>query len=311
MPDKDVFPIPVEIGTAGTGPDGRPWYAGPGEPLLGVRDVVLVASGKGGVGKSTVTVNLAVALRNSGLKVGVLDADLYGPSVARMLGTDVALEHDAEGRTVPAQAHGVYSVSVANVVPPEAALVWKGPLVAQTLMKMFREVAWPDIDFLLVDLPPGTGDVQLTILEQIPVTGGVVVTTPQALALADADRGISLFHELDIPVLGLIENMSHYVCPCCGETQPLFPEGGARDLAARRHVPWLGSVPLEPGGQTLADTGVPVVEGAADSPAAEALANAAGKVAEAVEREGRWREATMDEPSREAHQAFWERLLDE
>jgi len=307
MPDKP-FPIPVAV-QPGAGP--APWYAEPGQSVPGVRDVVLVASGKGGVGKSTTAVNLACALRRQGLKVGILDADLYGPSIVRLLGTDADLETDGQGRMVPAKKHGVYAVSVANVLPPEAALVWKGPLVAQTLLQMFREVAWPDLDVLLVDLPPGTGDIQLTILEQIPVTGAVIVTTPQAMALVDADRGISLFHELDIPVLGLIENMSHCVCPCCGELQPLFPDGGARALAARRHVAWLGGIPLDPAGQALADAGTPLVETDAESPAAQAFGTAAGQVAGAVERERRFREREADETSRGAHQAFWERLLDE
>jgi ATP-binding protein involved in chromosome partitioning len=209
------FPFPVTQGEAA--PAAEPWYAEPQEPVPGIDDIVLVASGKGGVGKSTVTVNLACALGRRGKRVGVLDADLYGPSVARMLGTGDGLPVDEQGRARPAQNHGVWSASVGNLLPPEAGLVWKGPLVAQTLVQMFRELAWPELDVLLVDMPPGSGDVALTILEQIPVSGALLVTTPQRLSTVDAARGIALLHDLDIPVFGLIENMDRYLCPCCGE----------------------------------------------------------------------------------------------
>ena len=308
MSETRPFPIPVHI--APGNPEG-PWYAEPGEPLEGVRDVVLVASGKGGVGKSTVTVNLACALQRQGVKVGVLDADLYGPSVARMLGADADLRQDAEGRTLPAVNHGVHAVSVANVIPPEAALAWKGPLVAQTLVDMFRGVAWPDLDLLLVDLPPGTGDVQLTVLEQIPVSGTVLVTTPQRLAQVDAERGIALFHDLDIPVFGVVENMSHYVCSCCGELQPLFPDAGVKALAGRRHVPYLGAVPLEPEAQELADAGLPLVLSRPGGPAARAFAALSDAVAGALERERRQALRDADPATRAAHEAFWERLIEE
>lgn len=308
MSDDKPFPIPVRT-AASTSPE--PWYAEPGEPLNGVRDVLLVASGKGGVGKSTVTVNLACALQQRGLKVGVLDADLYGPSIARMLGTDTDLQQDEAGHTLPAEGHGVHAVSVANVIPPEAALVWKGPLVAQTLMDMFRGVAWPDLDILLVDLPPGTGDVQLTILEQIPVTGTILVTTPQRLAQVDAERGIALFHDLDIPVFGVVENMSHYVCPCCGELQPLFPDARVREMTKRKHVPYLGAIPLDPAGQTLADRGQPLTVAAGDSPAARAFGKLADTVIDAVEQERRHALRDADPETRAAHEAFWERLLED
>ncbi|MEA3276018.1 MAG: Mrp/NBP35 family ATP-binding protein [Pseudomonadota bacterium] len=306
MSDNRPFPIPVVAET----PSADPWYAEPGEPLEGVKNVLLVASGKGGVGKSTVTVNLACALQRQGLKVGVLDADLYGPSVARLLGTDEELEHDEQGRTIPAVGHGVHAVSVANVMPPEAALVWKGPLVAQTLVQMFREVAWPDLDVLLVDLPPGTGDVQLTILEQIPVTGALLVTTPQRMAQVDAERGVSLFHELDIPVFGILENMSHYVCHCCGELQPLFPDADVEALARRRHVPFLGAIPMDPTGQSLADEGHPLVVASPEGAAAEAFLKASMQVRQALEQERRASLRDADPSTRQAHEAFWERLIE-
>ena len=225
---EQPVPLPIRTGTPQDRHDLNPRYAEPGESIAGVRDVLLVASGKGGVGKSTVTVNLACALRAQGLRVGVLDADLYGPSIARMLGTETELEYDAQGRAIPAIGHGIQTVSVAQRIPPEAALVWKGPLVAQTLLDMFRGVAWPDLDLLLVDLPPGTGDVPLTILEQIPVSGAILVTTPQRLAQVDAERGIELFHQLDIPVFGLVENMAHAICPGCGERPAALSRCGCR-----------------------------------------------------------------------------------
>ncbi|RCX22414.1 P-loop NTPase [Thioalbus denitrificans] len=306
---KKPFPVPV-VSAAAARRAEDPWYAEPQSPVPGVRDVVLVGSGKGGVGKSTVTVNLACALAAQGLRVGVADADLYGPSVARLLGTGAGLAHGEDGRTVPALAHGVHAVSVANILPPEAALAWKGPLVAQALLQLFHEVAWPDLDLLLVDLPPGTGDVQLTLLEQVPVSGALLVTTPQRLALADAERGIALFHELDIPVFGLVENMSHYVCPCCGEHQPLFPEGGVRDLAARRHVSYLGSVPLDPAGQALADGGTPLVAAQPEAAAAQAFIAMAERLRAAVELERRALDRSPEAGGREAHAAFWEQLLD-
>jgi ATP-binding protein involved in chromosome partitioning len=311
MSENKPFPIPVR--GAETAPHGQnaPWYAEPGSPIEGIADVLLVASGKGGVGKSTVTVNLACALRAQGLRVGVLDADLYGPSVARMLGTDHELGGEGQGRSLPVVAHGVHAVSVANVIPPEAALVWKGPLVSQTLVDMFRGVAWPDLDLLLVDLPPGTGDVQLTILEQIPVTGAILVTTPQLLSQADAERGIALFHELDIPVLGIVENMSDYVCPCCGESQSLFPDADVPGLARRRHVPYLGAVPLDPAGQELADAGRPLVTTDPQGVTAQAFGRLATTLGEGIEREHRADQRDADPATRAAHEAFWERLLED
>lgn len=291
--------------------DPGPWSAVPLAQIPGVNDVVVVASGKGGVGKSTITVNLACGLRQQGYRVGVLDADVYGPSVARMLGTGEGLQADAQGRAVPTESHGIYSVSVANVLPPEAALAWKGPLVAQVLMQMFYEVAWPDLDLLLVDLPPGTGDVQLTILEQVPVTGAVLVTTPQRLAVIDAERGVAIFHELGIPIVGVVENMRHYVCPCCGEEQPLFIGDGAAELARCKHVAFLGSIPLAPDAEAQADGGTPLTVACADTAASRAFMALAEQVARAVRREQRLRELEVNDATRAAHQAFWERLLDD
>jgi len=307
------FPLQVSLGEPARGvvDSARdPHYVEPQQPIAQVKDVLLVASGKGGVGKSTVTVNLACALAAQGLKVGIVDADLYGPSIARMLGSGGGLEQDESGRSIPAVAHGIPAVSAANVLPPEAALVWKGPLVAQAVVQMFREVAWPELDLLLVDLPPGTGDVQLTLLEQIPVTGVVLVSTPQKLAMADAERGIALFHDLDIPVFGLIENMHSYICPCCGEEQPLFPKQGVEALARQRHITYLGGIPLDPGAQQNADEGMPLVKAKPDAAASLAFHSLASSVWGAVQRERQSQLRDADEETRAAHTAFWERLMD-
>jgi ATP-binding protein involved in chromosome partitioning len=303
------FPFPVTQGEAASA--AEPWYAEPQEPVPGIDDIVLVASGKGGVGKSTVTVNLACALGRRGKRVGVLDADLYGPSVARMLGTGDGLPVDEQGRARPAQNHGVWSASVGNLLPPEAGLVWKGPLVAQTLVQMFRELAWPELDVLLVDMPPGSGDVALTILEQIPVSGALLVTTPQRLSTVDAARGIALLHDLDIPVFGLIENMDRYLCPCCGEAQRLFPQGAAEALAARKHVKYLGGVPLDPRGQAAAERGEPLVVSLPDGPVAAVFATLAGELEQALRRERASRQREGDEQARAEHTQFWESLLDD
>ena len=309
MKQLPEFPIPVSPGRAGTGTD--PWYAEPQEPVAGIGDIVLVASGKGGVGKSTVTVNLACALQRLGKRVGILDADLYGPSITRMLGTDSDLPVDADGRAMPVRNHGVWAVSIGNVLPPEAGLVWKGPLVAQTLVQMFRELAWPELDILLVDMPPGTGDVALTILEQIPLSGALLVTTPQRMATVDAARGVALLHDLDIPVFGLIENMAHYVCPCCGEVQTLFPQGAAEDLAVRKHVKYLGGIPLDPEGQVCADRGEPLVVARPEGAVSAAFAGLAGEVVTALQRERAFRRRDADERARAEHATFWENLLDD
>lgn len=280
-------------------------------PVDGVGEIILVASGKGGVGKSTVTVNLACALRRRGLNVGVLDADLYGPSVARMLGTGDGLASDSEGRAIPACGNGVHSISVANVLPPESGLAWKGPLAVQALAQLLRDVAWPDLDVLMIDLPPGTGDIPLTILEQVPVTGAIVVTTPQRLSTVDAERAVALLHEHDIPVFGVVENMSGYICPCCGERQDLFAGGGAESVARRTHIADLGKVPLDPAAQNDADSGLPIVLAHPDGPAAAALNHVAGAVLDALGREliarARRREAEVASDCK----SFWEGLIDD
>lgn len=309
MSKLSEFPFPVQ--SEQDNATAEPWYAEPQVAVEGIENIVLVASGKGGVGKSTVTVNLACALSLMGRRVGVLDADVYGPSITRMMGTDAALPLNERGQAVPVQNHGVWAVSVGNVLPPEAALVWKGPLVAQTILQMFRDVDWPELDILLVDLPPGTGDVPLTILEQIPVTGAVLVTTPQKLSVVDACRGIALFHDLDIPVFGVVENMDCYICPCCGEEQRLFPDGAAAALAERKYVRFLGGIPLDPEGHIFADSGIPMVVSRPDGAAARSFSKLATEVDAAVEKERVLRKRDADPQACADHQKFWESLLDE
>ncbi|WP_052761219.1 Mrp/NBP35 family ATP-binding protein [Sedimenticola thiotaurini] len=311
MSEIPEFPIPVTLGNTEPTPGAQPWYAEPQQSIAGIENIVLVASGKGGVGKSTVTVNLACALAQAGKRVGILDADLYGPSITRMMGTDRELPTDADGRTLPVDNYGVWTVSVGNVLPPEAALVWKGPLVTQALLQMFHDIAWPELDILLVDLPPGTGDVPLTILEQIPVTGAVLVTTPQKLSVVDAARGIAMFHDLDIPVFGIVENMTSYICPCCGEQQALFPDGTVSTLAQRKHVRLLGGVPLDPEGQLLADAGTPLVKSRPEGAVAAAFVGLAAELEAALEKERIFRARDSDAEARAEHEAFWENLLDD
>jgi ATP-binding protein involved in chromosome partitioning len=212
---------------------------------------------------------------------------------------------------MPVRNHGVWAASIGNVLPPEAGLVWKGPLVAQTLLQMFRELAWPELDILLVDMPPGTGDVALTILEQIPLSGALLVTTPQQMSTRDAARGVALFHDLDIPVFGLVENMDRYICPCCGEEQSLFPRGAVDALAARKHVKYLAGIPLDPEGQQCADRGEPLVVTRPDGAVATAFAHLAGEVEEALSREREFRRRDADSRIRSEHEQFWENLLDD
>lgn len=257
----------------------------PQQPVPGVRDIVCIASGKGGVGKSTLTVNLAATLSQQGLSVGVLDADLYGPSISLLLGTDEGVAVTPEGKARPKSRHGLHSLSIGNLLAPEAGLVWKGPLIAQAVEQMFYDVAWPGLDLLLIDMPPGTGDIPITILERIPVSGAVVVSTPQRLAAVDAERAIALFHEYDVPVFGVVENMDGYVCPCCGKINRLFAGGVVEPMAKKRHIAYFGSVPLDLGANAAADLGLPLVLQNLQSPTAKAVDQVASKILASLKRE--------------------------
>ncbi|QBL09268.1 iron-sulfur cluster carrier protein ApbC [Rheinheimera sp. D18] len=225
-----------------------------------IKQIILVASGKGGVGKSTTAVNLAVALSLEGAKVGLLDADIYGPSIPTMLGLSGEKISSADNKLMqPKFAHGVYLQSIGFLVDPQQASVWRGPMASQALMQLLNETVWPELDYLVVDMPPGTGDIQLTMAQKLPVSGALVVTTPQDIALSDAEKAISMFRQVNIPILGLVENMSFYLCQQCGSKDDIFGTDGGLLLAERYHVPVLGQLPLEKHIREQADVGVPAV----------------------------------------------------
>jgi ATP-binding protein involved in chromosome partitioning len=224
-----------------------------------VRHIIAVASGKGGVGKSTTAINLALALSANGLKVGVLDADIYGPSLPRLIGLSGKPE-TIDGKILkPMERWGLKVMSIGFLVAEETAMIWRGPMVVSAITQMLREVAWGDLDVLVVDMPPGTGDAQLTMAQQVPLAGAVIVSTPQDLALIDARRGVAMFRKVEIPVLGIVENMSYFVCPHCGGRSDVFGHGGARHEAERIGVPFLGEIPLELKIRETSDAGLPVV----------------------------------------------------
>jgi len=254
------------------------------DPIAGVRNTIAVASGKGGVGKSTVAANLAVALSKAGAKVGLLDADVYGPSIPLMMGQG-AKPLVRGGKIVPLEAHGVKIMSIGFLLDPDKALIWRGPLVAQLITQFLNDVLWEDLDYLVIDLPPGTGDVQLTLTQKIPLSGAVIVTTPQDVALADAVKGLKMFQEVKTPVVGIIENMSGFVCPCCGTLTPIFGEGGGRRTAEEHGVPFLGEVPIDPVIREGGDTGSPIVAAHPDSVTAKAFERLAEAVAMQLARD--------------------------
>jgi ATP-binding protein involved in chromosome partitioning len=233
----------------------------------GIRNIIAVASGKGGVGKSTTAVNLALGLASQGLAVGVLDADIYGPSLPRLLGVTARPTAAAPGSKVlaPLQAFGVKVMSMGFLVEENTAMIWRGPMVMSALQQMLREVAWGALDILVVDMPPGTGDAQLTLAQQTPLAGAVIVSTPQDLALIDARRGIAMFRKVNVPVIGIVENMSYFLCATCGTRHEIFGHGGARAEAEKLAVPFLGEVPLDQELRERSDSGRPVVVSAPDS----------------------------------------------
>jgi ATP-binding protein involved in chromosome partitioning len=248
------------------------------QPIKGVKNTIAVASGKGGVGKSTVAVNLAVALAQAGAKVGLLDTDVYGPSAPLMMGVnDRPLMRD--NKIIPLEAHGVKVMSIGFIMDPDKALIWRGPLVAQLITQFLNDVHWGDLDYLVLDLPPGTGDVQLTLVQKIPISGAVIVTTPQEVALADAVKGLKMFDEVKTPVLGIVENMSGFVCPGCGQVHPIFGEGGGQRTADANKVELLGQIPIEPSIMTGGDTGTPQVAAAPQSETGQAFHHLAERVA--------------------------------
>jgi ATP-binding protein involved in chromosome partitioning len=252
---------------AGGPPGGHAAPSPAGIP--GIAAIIAVASGKGGVGKSTTAVNLALALRELGLKVGILDADIYGPSMPKLLGIRERPQSAGGNRLHPIERYGMQVMSIGFLIEEETPMIWRGPMVMSALTQMLREVEWGTLDVLVVDMPPGTGDAQLTMAQQVPLKGAVIVSTPQDLALIDARRGIAMFRRVNVPVLGIVENMSTFVCPHCGTRSDIFGHGGARREAERLGVPFLGEVPLDIVIREQSDAGSPVVSAAPDSPLAQ------------------------------------------
>ncbi|WP_051275344.1 iron-sulfur cluster carrier protein ApbC [Aestuariibacter salexigens] len=248
-----------------------------------IKNIIAVASGKGGVGKSTTSVNLAFALMQEGARVGILDADIYGPSVPIMLGNPTAHPQSEDNRhMIPLESHGVVANSIGYLVPAENATIWRGPMVSRALQQLVNETLWPELDYLIVDMPPGTGDIQLTLAQQVPVTAAVVVTTPQDLALADAIKGIAMFEKVDIPVLGLIENMSYYQCKKCGHREEIFASEGGAKLAKQYNVALLGQLPLDIDIRTHADGGEPILLADPKSPISDAYRYAARRLSRSL-----------------------------
>jgi len=245
----------------------------------GVKAIIAVASGKGGVGKSTVASNLALALARQGHAVGLLDADIYGPSQPRMLGIR-GRPTSGDGKILePMQAYGIKVMSMGFLVAEETPMIWRGPMVMSALQQLLRDVNWGALDFMIVDLPPGTGDAQLTMAQQVPLAGAVIVSTPQDIALIDARKGLNMFRKVDVPVLGIIENMSYFACPNCGHVTHIFSHGGAREEAERLGVEFLGEVPLDMAIRETSDQGRPIVMSQPDSPHATAFLHIADRVA--------------------------------
>jgi ATP-binding protein involved in chromosome partitioning len=248
----------------------------------GVRNIVAVASGKGGVGKSTTAVNLALALAAEGASVGVLDADIYGPSQPMMLGL-AGRPESKDGKTLePMEAYGVQAMSIGFLIDTDTPMVWRGPMVTQALEQLLKDTNWRDLDYLVVDMPPGTGDIALTLSQKVPVTGAVIVTTPQDIALIDARKGLKMFEKVGVPIVGVVENMSIHVCSKCGHAEHIFGEGGAARMCRDYDVPFLGSLPLDIRIREQADSGRPTVISEPDGPVAQAYKAIARKVAIAV-----------------------------
>ena len=238
--------------------------------LPGVKHIIAVASGKGGVGKSTVSANLSVVLAQTGAKVGLMDADIYGPNIPMMMGVPEPPEKEGD-KIKPAQAHGVKIISMGFFVPEETAIVWRGPMVHTAIQQFFRDVLWGELDYLLVDLPPGTGDAQLSLSQIVPLTGVVTVTTPQEVALYDVRKGLMMFKKVNVPLLGVIENMSFFVCGHCGERTEIFSFAGGERAAKKFDIPFLGRIPLDPAIREGGDAGMPIVVSDPNSPLTKAF----------------------------------------
>ena len=261
----------------------RPVTDRPKPDVPGVRHIIAVASGKGGVGKSTTAINLALGLKVSGLKTGILDADIYGPSLPRLLALRDAKPQQIEGRILkPVEKYGLQAMSIGFLVEEETPMIWRGPMVVSAITQMLREVAWSDLDVLVVDMPPGTGDAQLTMAQNVPLSGAVIVSTPQDLALIDARKGLKMFEKVNVPLLGIVENMSYFIAPDTGRRYDIFGHGGARQEAGRLGVPFLGEVPLVVAIRETSDAGTPITVAEPDGPHAAIYTAIGAQVAAAL-----------------------------
>ncbi len=249
-----------------------------GDLLSGVKNIVAISSGKGGVGKSTVSVNLAVALAKCGARVGLLDTDIYGPSIPIMMGVTEKPEIRGQ-KMVPIEKHGVSIMSLGFLVPEDAAVIWRGPMVMKAVEQLLTDVDWGELDYMIIDLPPGTGDVQLTLVQKVPLSGAVIVTTPQDVALLDVVRGINMFKKVNVPILGIVENMSFFQCPHCGERTDIFSHGGGEAAAKKQEVPFLGELPIDPKIRVGGDSGRPIVVEDPKSPQTKIFMEIAGRLA--------------------------------
>jgi ATP-binding protein involved in chromosome partitioning len=249
------------------------------QAIPGIRNIVAVGAGKGGVGKSTTAVNLAMALLQKGARVGLMDADVYGPNIPQMLGIDKPPEVAEDRKMIPPEAHGLKVISMGMLVPADQPIIWRGPMLHGAVQQFMRDVQWGELDYLIVDLPPGTGDVSLTMSQSVPVAGAVVVTTPQGVSVADVRKAVGMFRQLNIPILGVVENMSYFECGHCQERTEIFGHGGGQRMAEDLKIPFLGGVPIDTRVRSGGDEGKPIVVTTPEAPAAQAFIEIAGKVA--------------------------------
>ncbi len=254
--------------------------------MLNIKNIIAIASGKGGVGKSTTAVNLALALSQQGLRAGILDADIYGPSVPLMLGTHLRPEVREQKKMLPVIAHGIQSMSIGYLIDENTPMIWRGPMVSGALQQLLNDTLWDNLDYLIIDLPPGTGDIQLTLVQKIPVTGAVIVTTPQDLALLDARRAIEMFRKVNVPILGIVENMSLHLCSQCGHAEPIFGEGGGQQMATQYGISFLGALPLDLHIREQTDSGKPTVVADPESANAKLYHKIAAELVEKLSLQG-------------------------
>jgi ATP-binding protein involved in chromosome partitioning len=273
-----------------TSPDRRSSY------LPGVRNTIAVASGKGGVGKSTVAANLAVALQKTGAGVGLMDADVYGPCIPRLMGAMDAVQHTVDGKVLPPVQHGVKIMSMGFFLPKDEAVIWRGPMLHKMIQEFLGRVEWGDLDYLVIDLPPGTGDVQLSLCQTIPLTGAVIVSTPQDVALEVASKAILMFQKLNVPILGIVENMSYHICSHCGQRDDVFGHGGARQASDRARIPFLGEIPLAAAICTKSDAGRPVALEPPDEAISRSFHEVAGQLAARIATANAGAGASANEP---------------